>query len=80
MPAPTAPLKQPAVEDLPAPAIPDQQAEDEGFALEGMDVLPADAGAVLQPVAAAAAGSSGADADMDIDEESKPRCRSRRTA
>ncbi|RYP90919.1 hypothetical protein DL770_002924 [Monosporascus sp. CRB-9-2] len=73
MPAPTAPLKQPAVEDVSAPALPDQQAEDEGFALEGMDALPADASAVLQPVATPAAGPSGADADMDIDEESKPR-------
>ncbi len=73
MPAPTAPLKQQQQPPPPPLVDPLPQADDgndEGFALEGMDVLPSDGApaAIRHPVATSLLSSP----DMDIDEESKP--------
>ncbi|KAI1631766.1 hypothetical protein F4809DRAFT_145879 [Biscogniauxia mediterranea] len=69
MPAPTAPLKQPQqqVEDTPLTntTVPEPNHDDE-FALEGMNELPEEAGAIQPP-------RIGGEEDMVIDEENKPR-------
>ncbi|KAI4867509.1 eukaryotic type KH-domain (KH-domain type I) [Hypoxylon rubiginosum] len=65
MPAPTALLKQ--ADDTPPSHVPLPEADqDEEFALEGMNELPEDANAVLQPV------KMRGDGEMEIDEEDKP--------
>lgn len=65
MPAPTALLKH--ADDTPPSNVPLPEADgDEDFALEGMNELPEDANAVLQPVRMSGEG------DMEIDEEDKP--------
>ncbi|KAI0173375.1 eukaryotic type KH-domain (KH-domain type I) [Hypoxylon sp. FL1284] len=65
MPAPTALRKQ--VDDAPPSQEPVPEVDqDEDFALEGMNELPEDANAVLQPM------KMRGDGDMDIDEEDKP--------
>ncbi|KAI0385910.1 eukaryotic type KH-domain (KH-domain type I) [Hypomontagnella monticulosa] len=65
MPAPTALLKQ--SDNTPPSNIPLPEADqDEEFALEGMNELPEDANAVLQPVRMAGEG------EMEVDEEDKP--------
>ncbi|KAI1105530.1 eukaryotic type KH-domain (KH-domain type I) [Jackrogersella minutella] len=65
MPAPTALLKQ--VDDTPPSNVPLADTEqDEDFALEGMNDLPEDANAVLQPVRRTG------ESEMEIDEEDKP--------
>ncbi|KAI1775636.1 eukaryotic type KH-domain (KH-domain type I) [Hypoxylon cercidicola] len=65
MPAPTALLKQ--VDDTPPSQVPLPEVDqDEEFALEGMNELPEDANAVLQPA------TTRGDGEMEIDEEDKP--------
>lgn len=65
MPAPTALLKQ--VDDTPPSNLPlPEPDQDEDFTLEGMNELPEDANAILQPVRRT--GEDG----MEIDEEDKP--------
>ncbi|OTA64748.1 eukaryotic type KH-domain (KH-domain type I) [Hypoxylon sp. EC38] len=65
MPAPTALRKQ--VDDTPASHVPLPEADqDEEFALEGMNVLPEDANAILQPMRRVG------ETEMEIDEEDKP--------
>ncbi|KAI0135127.1 eukaryotic type KH-domain (KH-domain type I) [Daldinia grandis] len=65
MPAPTALLKQ--VDDTPPSNLPlPEPDQDEDFTLEGMNELPEDANAILQP--ARITGEDG----MEIDEEDKP--------
>ncbi|KAI1373204.1 eukaryotic type KH-domain (KH-domain type I) [Hypoxylon crocopeplum] len=65
MPAPTALLKQ--VDNTPLSNIPlPEPDQDEDFALEGMNELPDDANALLQPA------RMGGETEMDIDEEDKP--------
>lgn len=66
MPAPTALLKQ--VDNTPSSNTPLPEVDqDEDFALEGMNDLPEDANAVLQPERMATG-----DHEMEIDEEDKP--------
>ncbi|KAI0483377.1 eukaryotic type KH-domain (KH-domain type I) [Xylariaceae sp. FL0804] len=67
MPAPTAPLKQPADAAPPASIPLPDAGSDEDFALEGMNQLPEDASAIQPPA------TVGGDGEMDIDEENKPR-------
>ncbi|KAI0889726.1 eukaryotic type KH-domain (KH-domain type I) [Annulohypoxylon maeteangense] len=64
MPAPTALLKQ--VDDTPSQVPLLEANEDVDFELEGINVLPEDANAVLQPV------KRTEESDMEIDEEDKP--------
>ncbi|KAI1457444.1 eukaryotic type KH-domain (KH-domain type I) [Annulohypoxylon moriforme] len=64
MPAPTALLKQ--VDDTPEQVQPLEADEDVDFELEGINVLPEDANAILQPV------KRPEESEMEIDEEDKP--------
>ncbi|OTB05978.1 hypothetical protein M426DRAFT_319356 [Hypoxylon sp. CI-4A] len=69
MPAPTALLKQ--VDEAPPANVPLPEADqDEDFALEGMNVLPEDANAILQPVKRTE--ESEMEMEMEIDDEDKP--------
>lgn len=65
MPAPTALLKQ--VDDTsPSHVPPPETDQEEDFALEGMNDLPEEANAILQPATMAG------EREMEIDEEDKP--------